>query len=43
MVVVDADIIIMVLRGNQYAANYLKEEVGAWQIVLSCITVTEIM
>lgn len=42
MVIVDADVIIEVLRKNPTAASFLKNEIGAFNVVLSAITVAEI-
>jgi predicted nucleic acid-binding protein len=42
MVVVDADVMIEVLRKNPATASYLRNEIGAFNIVLSAVTVAEI-
>ena len=42
MVVVDADVMIEVLRKNPSVASYLRNDIGAFNIVLSAITVAEI-
>lgn len=42
MVVVDADVMIEVLRKNPAVASYLRNDIGAFKIVLSAITVAEI-
>jgi predicted nucleic acid-binding protein len=42
MVVVDADVMIDVLRKNPAVASYLRNDIGAFNIVLSAITVAEI-
>jgi predicted nucleic acid-binding protein len=42
MVVVDADVMIEVLRKNPAAASYLRNEIGPFNIVLSAVTVAEI-
>jgi predicted nucleic acid-binding protein len=42
MVVVDADIMIEVLRKNPAVASYLRNDIGAFNIVLSAITIAEI-
>jgi predicted nucleic acid-binding protein len=42
MVVVDADVMIEVLRKNPSVASYLRNDIGAFKIVLSAITVAEI-
>ena len=42
MVVVDADVMIEVLRKNPAVAAYLRNDIGALNIVLSAVTVAEI-
>ncbi len=42
MVVVDADVMIEVLRKNPAVAAYLRNDIGAFNIVLSAVTVAEI-
>ena len=42
MVAVDADVIIEVLRKNPAVASYLRNDIGAFNIVLSAITIAEI-
>ena len=42
MVIVDADVMIEVLRKNPAAASFLKNDIGAFNIVLSAVTNTEI-
>jgi predicted nucleic acid-binding protein len=42
VVVVDADVMIEVLRKNPSVASYLRNDIGAFNIVLSAITVAEI-
>lgn len=42
MVVVDADVMIEVLRKNVVVASYLRDDIGAFNIVLSAITIAEI-
>ena len=42
MGVVDADIMIEVLRKNPVAASFLKNDIGPFNIVLSAITIAEI-
>ncbi len=42
MVVVDADVLIELLRKNPSAASFLKNEIGAFNVILSAITVAEI-
>ena len=42
MVIVDADILIEVLRKNPVAVSFLKNDIGAFNIVLSAVTVAEI-
>lgn len=42
MVVVDADVMIEVLRKNPRVASYLRNDIGAFRMVLSAITVAEI-
>lgn len=42
MVVVDADVMIEVLRKNPSVASYLRNDIGAFNVVLSAITVAEI-
>jgi predicted nucleic acid-binding protein len=42
MVIVDADVMIEVLRKNPTAATFLRNEIGAFNIVLSAVTIAEI-
>ncbi len=42
MVVVDADVMIEVLRKNPAVASYLRNDIGVFNIVLSAITIAEI-
>ncbi len=42
MVIVDADVMIELLRKNPTAASFLKNEIGAFNVILSAITVAEI-
>jgi len=42
MVVVDADVIIEILRKNPAVASYLRNDIGAFNIVLSAVTIAEI-
>ena len=42
MVIIDADVIIEVLRKNPAVASYLRNDIGAFNIVFSAITVAEI-
>lgn len=42
MVVVDADVMIEVLRKNPVVASYLRNDIGAFNIALSAITIAEI-
>jgi len=42
MVVVDADVMIEVLRKNPAVASYLRNDIGAFNIVLSAVTIAEI-
>ena len=42
MVVVDADVMIEVLRKNPVVASYLRNDIGALNMVLSAITIAEI-
>ena len=42
MVVVDADVMIEVLRKNPAVVSYLRNDIGAFNIVLSAITIAEI-
>jgi predicted nucleic acid-binding protein len=42
MVVIDADIIIEILRKNPAVASYLRNDIGAFNIVLSAVTIAEI-
>jgi predicted nucleic acid-binding protein len=42
MVVVDADVVIEVLRKNPVVASYLRNDIGAFNIVLSAVTIAEI-
>lgn len=42
MVIVDADVIIELLRKNPLAKSFLINEVGSQNIILTCITVAEI-
>jgi predicted nucleic acid-binding protein len=42
MVIVDADVMIEVLRKNPAVASYLRNDIGVFNIVLSAITIAEI-
>jgi tRNA(fMet)-specific endonuclease VapC len=42
MVVVDADVMIEVLRKNPAVASYLRNDIGPFNIVLSAVTIAEI-
>jgi predicted nucleic acid-binding protein len=42
MVVVDADVMIELLRKNPGIASFLRNDVGAFNIALSAVTVAEI-
>lgn len=42
MVVVDADVMIEVLRKNPVVASYLRNDIGNFNIVISAITIAEI-
>lgn len=42
MVVADADVMIEVLRKNPAVASYLRNDIGAFNIVLSAVTIAEI-
>ena len=42
MVIIDADVIIELLRKNPLAKSFISNEVGSQNIILSCITVAEI-
>ena len=42
MVIIDADVIIELLRKNPLAKSFIYEEVGSVNMILSCITVAEI-
>ena len=42
MVIIDADVIIELLRKNPLAKSFILNEVGNKNIVLSCITIAEI-
>ena len=42
MVIVDADVMIEVLRKNPTAASFLKNDIGVFNIVLSAVTNAEI-
>jgi len=42
MVVIDADVMIEVLRKNPAVTSYLRNDIGAFNIVLSAVTVAEI-
>lgn len=42
MVIIDADVIIEVLRKNPLAKSFISNEVGSQNIIISCITVAEI-
>lgn len=42
MVIIDADVIIELLRKNPLAKSFIINEVGNANIILSCITVAEI-
>lgn len=42
MVVVDADVMIEVLRKNPAVTSYLRNDIGAFNIVLSAVTIAEI-
>ncbi|HET6255723.1 MAG TPA: hypothetical protein VFE32_16720 [Puia sp.] len=42
MVVVDADVMIEVLRNNPGVASYLRNDIGAFNIALSAVAVAEI-
>src|SRR5258708_16171240 len=42
MVVIDADVMIEVLRKNPAVTSYLRNNIGAFNIVLSAITIAEI-
>jgi predicted nucleic acid-binding protein len=42
MVVVDADVMIELLRKNLAVASFLKSEIGPFNIVLSAVTIAEI-
>jgi hypothetical protein len=39
--VVDADLMIEVLRKNPAVASYLKNDIGAFNIVLPAVTIAE--
>lgn len=43
MVIVDADIIIELMRKNPAAKSFLINEIGYQNVILSCITVAEIL
>lgn len=43
MVVIDADVIIELFRKNPIAKSFIINEVGNENIILSCITVAEIL
>jgi tRNA(fMet)-specific endonuclease VapC len=42
MVVIDADVMIEVLRKNPAVTSYLRNDIGAYNIVLSAVTIAEI-
>jgi len=42
MVVIDADVMIEVLRKNPAVTSYLRNDIGAFNIVLSAVTIAEI-
>ena len=42
MVVVDADVMIEVLRKNPAVASYLRNDIGPFNIILSAVTIAEI-
>jgi predicted nucleic acid-binding protein len=42
MVIVDADVVIEVLRKNPAVTSYLRNDIGAFNIVLSAVTIAEI-
>jgi predicted nucleic acid-binding protein len=42
MVLIDADVIIELLRKNPLAKSFIDNEIGGLNIILSCITVAEI-
>lgn len=42
MVVVDADVMIEILRKNSAVASYLRNDIGVFNIVLSAVTIAEI-
>ena len=43
MVIVDADIMIELMRKNPEAKSFLSNEIGYQNVILSCVTVTEIL
>lgn len=43
MVIIDADVMIELLRKNFSARSFIINEVGSGNIILSCITVAEIL
>ncbi|MGH2647960.1 MAG: type II toxin-antitoxin system VapC family toxin [Ginsengibacter sp.] len=43
MVIIDADVMIEVLRKNYSAKSFIINEIGNGNIILSCITVAEIL
>jgi predicted nucleic acid-binding protein len=43
MVIIDADVIIELLRKNPLAKSFISNEVGDENIILSCITIAEIL
>lgn len=42
MVIIDADVIIELLRKNPLAKSFIDNEIGSINTILSCITVAEI-
>lgn len=42
MVVIDADVMIEVLRKNPAVTSYLRNDIGAYNIVISAVTIAEI-